>query len=88
MREGQILFQIGTKCLCAIMWASPYIYGSRIINQHRTFGNILWSIWGALAENFMVNLIIHVPGDELQLHDVFFKDEPEEDEDDDLFDLF
>lgn len=38
---------------------------------------------GALTEDFMINLNIQVPGDELQLYDVVF-----EDDDDDLFDLF
>lgn len=49
------------------------------------FEEIIADGGGALAENFMVNLNIHVPGDELQLHDVVFEDEFEEDEEDDLF---
>lgn len=42
---------------------------------------------GALPEAFMENLNIQPPGDEIQLHDVVYEDELEDD-DSDLFDLF
>lgn len=57
--------------------------------EWNVFQEILADGGGVLAENFMVNLNIHVPGDELQLHDVVFEDELDDEEDeDDLFDLF
>lgn len=50
---------------------------------------------GALADAFMENLVLHIqgpPNDPPQMHDVVFEDEllvdTDEDDEDDLFDLF
>lgn len=68
--------------------APQLLEAAMVEEEWEAFEEILADGGGALAENILVNLNIHVPGDELQLHDVVFEEELEDDEDDDLFDLF
>lgn len=64
--------------------APQFLEAPMVEEEWNVFEEIMAEGAGELAEEFMVNLNIQVPGDELQLHDVVYEDELE----DDLCDLF
>lgn len=58
-----------------------------MVEEKEVFEEVMEDGGGALAEAFMANVLIQVPGlanEDLQLHEVVFEEELEED----LFDLF
>lgn len=64
--------------------APQFLEAPMVEEEWNVFEEIMAEGAVELAEEFMVNLNIQVPGDELQLHDVVYEDELE----DNLFDLF